>query len=151
MDDLKLYAKSEEQTNTLVGTAHVFSTGIGIEFGIEKSEILTMKRGKTVKSEGIKLPDGEVMKQVGQDGYKYLGINELDKIKETEITKEYKRRQRLILKSKLNGANKVTTINTWEVAILKYGAGINQWIENQEKQWQCMECYTRRVTQIDCM
>ena len=65
MDDLKLYAKSEEQTNTLVRTAHVFSTGIGIEFGIEKSEILTMNRGKTVKSEGIKLPDGEVMKQVG--------------------------------------------------------------------------------------
>ena len=51
-----------------------------------------------------------------------------------KITKEYKRRQRLILKSKLNGTNKVTTINTWEVAIFKYGAGIIQWIENQEKQ-----------------
>ena len=150
MDDLKLYAKSEEQTNTLERTVHVFSTDIGMEFGIKKCGILTMKRGKIVKSEGIKLPDGEVMKQVGQERYTYLGITELDKIKETEmkekITKEYKRRQRLILKSKLNGTNKVTTINTWEVAIFKYGAGINQWIENQEKQWRCMECYTRRVT-----
>ena len=55
------------------------------------------ERGKIVKSEGIKLPDGEVMKQVGQEGYTYLGIIELDKIKETEIKeknpKEYKRRQ----------------------------------------------------------
>ena len=94
MDDLKLYAKSEEQTNTLVRTVYVFSLDIGMEFWIKKCGILTMKRGKIVKSEGIKLPDGEVMKQVGQEGYTYLGIIELYKIKETEmkekITKEYK-------------------------------------------------------------
>ena len=92
VDDLKLYAKSEEQTNTLARTVHVFSTDIGMGFEIKKCGILTMKRGKIVKSEGIKLPDGEVMKQVGQEGYTYLGIIELDKIKETEtkekITKE---------------------------------------------------------------
>ena len=82
-DDLKLYAKSEEQTNTLVRTVHVFSTDIGMEFGIKKCAILTMKRGEIVKSEGIKLLDGEVMKQVGQEGYTYLGMIELDKIKET--------------------------------------------------------------------
>ena len=115
MDDLILYAKSEEQTNTLVRTLHVFSTDISMEFGIKKCGILAMKAGKILKSEGIKLPDGEVMKQVGQEGYTYLGIIELDKIKETEmkekITKEYKRRQRLILKSKLNGRNKVMAIN----------------------------------------
>ena len=82
-DDLKLYAKSEEQTNTLVRTVYVYSTDIGMEFGIKKSGILTLKRGKIVKSEGIKLLDGEVMKQVGQEGYTYLGMIELDKIKET--------------------------------------------------------------------
>ena len=115
MDDLKLFAMSEEQTNTLVRTVYVFSTNIGMEFGIRKCGILTMKRGIIVKSEGIKLPHGEEMKQVEQEGYTHLGIIELDKIKETEmkekITKEYKRRQRLILKSKSNGRNKVTAIN----------------------------------------
>ena len=94
MDELKMYAKSEEQTNTLVRTVYVFSTDIGMEFGIKKCGILTMKRGKIVKSEGIKLPNGEVMKQIGQERYTYLGIIKLDKIKETEmkekITKEYK-------------------------------------------------------------
>ena len=64
MDDFKLYAKSEEQTNTLVRTVHVFSTDIVMEFGIKKYGILTMKRGKIV-DEGIKLPDGEVKKQLG--------------------------------------------------------------------------------------
>ena len=94
MDDLKLYAKSEEQANTLVRTVHVFSTNIDMEFRIETCGNLEMKRGKIVKTEGLKLPDGEAMKQVGQEGYTYLGIIELDKIKETEmkekITKEYK-------------------------------------------------------------
>ena len=59
-----------------------------------------MKRGKIVKSKGIILRDGEVMKQVGLERYTYLGITELDEVKETEIiekiTKEYKQRQRLI-------------------------------------------------------
>ena len=64
----------------------------------------------------MKLSDGEVMKQAGQEGYTYLFIVELDQIKETEIkekiTKQYKQRQRLILKSKLNRRNKVTAIIT---------------------------------------
>ena len=158
MDDLKLYAKSEEQTNTLERTVYVLSTDIGMEFRIKKCGILTMKRGKIVKSEGIKLPDGEVIKQVGQQAYTYLGITELDKIKETEmkekINEELKRRQRLILKSKLNERNKVTAINTWAVAIFRYGAGITQWKANElkhldrksRKTMRCMEGYTRRTT-----
>ena len=52
MDDLKLYVKSEKQTNTLVRTVCVFSTDIRMEFGIKKCGILTMKRGKIVKVKG---------------------------------------------------------------------------------------------------
>ena len=96
MEYLKLYGKSEEKTNTLVRTLYVFSTDIGMEYGIKKCGIFTMKGGKIIKSEGIKLPDGEVLKQIEQEGYIYLGVIELDKIKEKEmkeeITKEYKRR-----------------------------------------------------------
>ena len=50
-----------------------------------------------------------------------------------KIIKEYKRRQRLILKSTLNGRNKVTAINTWAVAIFRYGAGIIQWTASELK------------------
>ena len=74
-------------------TVYVLGTDIDMEFGIKKYGVLTMKRGKIVKSEGMKLPDGEKMKQVRQEGCKYLGIIKLDKIKEIEmkekITKEY--------------------------------------------------------------
>ena len=50
-----------------------------------------------------------------------------------KITKEYQRRQRLILKSKLNGRNKISAINTWVVAIFSYGAGIIQWKASELK------------------
>ena len=85
MDDLKLFSKSEEQMDTLVKTVHIFSTDIGMEFGTKKCGILTMKRGKVVRCEGVKLPNCEVMKEVEKEGYTYLGIVELDKIKENEM------------------------------------------------------------------
>ena len=85
MVDLKLFSKSEEQMDTLVRTVHVFSSDIGMEFGIKKCGILAMKKVKVVRCEGIKLPISEVMKEVGKEGYTYLGIVKLDKIKENEI------------------------------------------------------------------
>ena len=39
----------------------------------------------------------------------------------------------MILKSKLNGRNKVKAINTWAVAIFRYGAGIIQWKTSELK------------------
>ena len=49
------------------------------------------------------------------------------------ITKKCQRRQRLTLKSKLNGGNKVTAIDIWAVAIFRYGAGTIQWKASELK------------------
>ena len=117
------------QIDSLIQTTHIFSTDIGMEFGIRKCGVLVLKRGKIVRCEGIELPNDEMIKEVGQEGYTYLGIVELDKVKENEMKektmKEY--RLRLNLKSKLNGRSKITVINTWAVAIFRYGAGIISW------------------------
>ena len=51
-----------------------------------------------------------------------------------KIIREYKRRLRLVLKSKLNGKNKIQAVNTWAVAILRYGAGIIDWKGDDLKQ-----------------
>ena len=37
----------------------------------------------------------------------------------------------MILKSKLNGRNKIIALNTWAVSILRYGAGILKWNKNE--------------------
>ncbi len=98
MDDLKLFSKNEEQIESLIQTTHIFSTDIGMGFGIEKCGVLILKRGKIVRCDGIELPNDELIKEVEQDGYTYLGIVELDKVKEKEMKektiREYKRRLR---------------------------------------------------------
>ena len=88
-----------------------------MEFGIEKCTMLVMEKGKIVKSIGIKLPDGKVIKSL-QEGvsYKYLGILEADKFLEDKIKlnvlREYIRRLRKVLKSQMNGGNLVRGVNT---------------------------------------
>ena len=137
MDDLKLFGKSYEQIDSLVQTVHTFSIDIGMEFGIKKCGVLVLKRGKIAKMEGVLLPDGQVMKEIEDRGYRYLGILETDHLKEKEMkdlfSKEYKSRLKLVLKSKLSGKNKIMAANTWAVAILRYSAGVVEWKTNELK------------------
>ena len=123
MDDLKLLGKSEDQIDSLVQTVQLFSEDIGMEFGLKKCGVLLTKRGKKVRFDGITLLDGHVIREIEEEGYKYLGILEVDMMKEKEMKKrfvrEYKRRLKLVLKSKLNGKNKINAINTWAVSVLR--------------------------------
>ena len=149
MDDLKLFGKNKEQIDSLVKTVHIIGKDIGMEFGIKKCGVLVMKRGKIVECNGIQLPDEETIKSVEENGYKYLGILELDKIMEGEMkrkfVKEYGRRLRLVLKSKLNGRNKIMAMNTWAVALLRYGAGVLKWTKDEIA---AMDCKTRKLIRM---
>ena len=76
----------------------------------------------------MKVGDGAVIEDIDEEGYKYLGILERDgicqeKIKE-KVQKEYYKRVRVVVKSKLNGGNVINAINMWVVATVRYGAGI---------------------------
>ena len=131
MDDLKLFGKSDDQVDSLVQAVFTFSEDICMEFGLKKCGVVVLKKGKLVKFDVIHLPNQEKMKEVDENGYTYIGIRELDEIKEhkmkNKVTVEYKMRLRLILKSKQNGKNKIQAINIWAVALLIYGAGIINW------------------------
>ncbi len=77
MDDLKLYGKDEREIDSLVNTVRVISKDIGMEFNLKKCGVLVLKKRKSceiVKSEGQK------MKTIEEDGYKYLGILEYDDV-----------------------------------------------------------------------
>ena len=80
MDDLKSYSRNEKELNLLVQTIRIFSKDIGMEFGIEKCAMLVIEKGKIVKSVGIELPDGKVIKSLQEgESYKYLGILEAER------------------------------------------------------------------------
>ena len=40
---------------------------------------------------------------------------------------EYLRRFKLVIKSQLNGKNKIKAANTWTVSLMRYGAGTIKW------------------------
>ena len=86
MDGLKLFAKSNNQIDSLVDTVYTFSEDIGIEIEVKKCRVLVLKRGKVDKAKrrGLNLPNGKFMKTIDEKGYKYLGILEYDKVKDSE-------------------------------------------------------------------
>ena len=96
-----MYSRREKGLNSLVQTVRVFSQDIGMEFGIEKCAILVMEKGKIVKSVGIELSDGKVIKSLQEgESYKYLGLLEAEKFLEDKmklnVLKEYIRRLRKV-------------------------------------------------------
>ena len=138
MDCLKLFGKNDDQIDSLVQTVFTFSEDIGMEFGLKRCGVVILKKGKLVKFDGIHLPNQEIKKKVVENGYTYLGILLWDEIKEhkmkIKVTVGYKKRLRLILKSKLNGKNNIQAINTWALALLRYGTGIINWkVDELEK------------------
>ena len=78
------------------------------------------------------MSNGKVIKSMQEgESYKYLGILEADKFLEEKmklnVSKEYIRRLRKVLKSKLSGGNLVHGVNTWAVSLLRYSAAFVSW------------------------
>ena len=94
------------------------------------------------------MPDGRMMKNIEESGYKYFGILEASGLKHEEMKgqteKEYIRRVRNMLKSKLNGGNIISAISSRAVSIVRYGAGIISWtkMELEELDWKTKKLMT---------
>ena len=67
-------------------------------------------------------------------GYKYLGILEVDSIMNNvmkeKVKESYFKRLKL-LRSALNGKNLFLAINSWAVAVVRYGASVLDWTKEQ--------------------
>lgn len=61
----------------------------------------------------------------------------MNKTRETDnkdkSASEYKRRLKMVLKSELISRDKMLTINTWAVLVLRYGDDILKWITDELK------------------
>ena len=106
-----------------------------------------MKSGKRHMTDGIELPNQDKIRMLGEnDAYKYLGILEADTIKQMQmkdkIQKEYLRRTRKLLKTKLFGRNLFKGINTWAVPLIRYSGPFPKWTKDELKQ---MDQRTRKL------
>uniref|UniRef100_A0A669EZW7 Reverse transcriptase domain-containing protein n=1 Tax=Oreochromis niloticus TaxID=8128 RepID=A0A669EZW7_ORENI len=129
MDDIKLYAKSERDIDSLIHTTRLYSNDIGMSFGLEKCSRMVTKRGKVVRTEGIELPEGNIADI--EDSYKYLGIPQAngnhEEAARKAATTKYLQRVRQVLRSQLNGKNKIRAINTYALPVIRYPAGVIGW------------------------
>ena len=131
MDDLKLYGRTSDELQNLLTITAQFSSDIRMEFGLSKCGTIHVTNGSRADLHGISLPDGSVLPDVEEGGYKYLGVLETDVIlhkKMKELTSnEYFRRIKLLLKSALTSKNLIQAMNTWAIPVIRYGAGILNW------------------------
>ena len=93
----------------------IFFDDVSMVFGLDKCAVLFLKRGQMVRTVGIELLDGNRMREVNLDGYKYLGVLQLDSIinRETKekMKSEYIRRVKKLLRSQLNVGNVIAGMN----------------------------------------
>ena len=82
-----------------------------MELAIEKCAMLVMKSGKRHVTDGIERPNLDKIRTLGgKETCKYLGIKQVE-VKD-KIKKEYFRRTRKILETKLSSRNLIKGINT---------------------------------------
>ena len=98
-------------------------------------------------TEGIELLNYDKIRTLGEnETYKYLGILEVDTIKQVEmkdkIRKEYLRRTRKLLETKLSSRNLIKGINTWAVSLVRYSGPFLKWTRDELKQ---MDQRTRKL------
>ena len=132
MDDLKLHSKSEKALDSLIQTVRIFSEDIGMQFGIDKCAMLVRKKGRIVKSDGIQLPNDKVIKTLEEgQSYKYLGLLEAGEVMvngmKDKVKKEYYRRVRKVLETKLDSGNVFKAINSRAVSVVRYSAAFLRW------------------------
>ena len=85
MDDVKLYGASKDQLDSLVQVVRVFSQDSRMSFHLDKCAVLEMKRETQIGSSGIDLPDDQHISEVEEEGYKFLGILQLDETLNTKM------------------------------------------------------------------
>ena len=145
MDDIKLFAKIKKKT--LIDAVRIYIQDIGMEFGMEKCAMLVIKSGKRHLMDRMALPNQDKIRTLGEkETYKYMRILEADIIKEVEmnekIKKEYLRRARKLLETKLCSRNLIKEINTWVVALVRYS---EPFLKCTRKQLKQMDQITRKL------
>ena len=84
----------------------------------------------------MELPNHDRIRTLGEtETYKYLGILEGDTIKQVQmkekIQKEYLRRTRKLLETKLSNRNLIKGINTWAVFHIRYSVPFLKWARDE--------------------
>ncbi|KAI5703896.1 hypothetical protein M8J76_002697 [Diaphorina citri] len=132
MDDLKIYANGEEQLRHLIELVSNFSQSICMSFGLEKCNVLHVKKGKVCEPVNMTLSNDVTISCLNKDEhYKYLGLQQQIKINDSDMKMQYEKqfmkRVNTVMETELNAKNKIQAINAWAIPFLMYTFGIISW------------------------
>ena len=109
---------NEKELETLIHTVRIYSQDIGMECGIEKCAMLVIKSGKQHLTDQMELPNQDKIRTLSEKGnVQILGHlegwhNQTSREEKKKIKKEYIRRTRKLLDTKLCCRNLIKRINT---------------------------------------
>ena len=125
IDDLKFYSSSERQQGIKLALTHQMMDNMGLTMAAKKTKTITMVRGKRVeKDEGLQLADDVVIEDLGDNLYKFLGVDEAEQQENKVVLKkaetEVIRRVSVILNTPMSDHNKISAINIFALPVLTY-------------------------------
>ena len=92
IDDLKLYAKHDNELEGLLRIVKGFSDDIGMDFGLSKCAKAIFKRSKLEKSDHVRLDEETMIIDLEQEKvYKYLGVDESSGIQHATMRQKLKK------------------------------------------------------------
>ena len=96
---------------------------MNMNFGLEKCARICLKRGSVQSKMHVGSTfDNDIKELDSRKAYKYLGIEESfdiqHKNEKEKLKKEYLRRLRLVLGTKLSAKNKIQTLDHWQYQYL---------------------------------
>lgn len=80
VDDLRLYGAND----SLIQAVKI-SEDIKMSFGLEKCGVLEMRKGRKDDNSGIDFSDDQHIGEVEEEGYRYIGILQLDQTLNTKM------------------------------------------------------------------
>lgn len=139
IDEIKLYARNEQEINSLIHTTRIDSNDILMSFGMDKCGQMVSKSGKMTRTEGSTYQRPKcysatkIQPKVIQ--LQYLGMlqangNHEEGASKSAITK-YLQKVRQVLKSWFNGKNKIQAINIYTISVMRYLTGIIRWLKEE--------------------
>ena len=132
IDDLKLFAKNDQQLQGLLNIVKQFSDDICMEFELDKCAKATFFRGKLPKAKKFTLNTATVVKDLElEESYKYLGVTEGDRTQHSFMReknqKECFRRVRSILRSESNAHNRIDATNSLALPVVTHSFIVINW------------------------
>ena len=138
------------------------SKDINMNFSLEKYIRISLRRGRVQSSMHIGSAIEDIKELDPRKAYKYSGIEECfdiqHKNEKEKLKKEYLRRVKLVLGTELSAKNKIQTIGSLVVSVLRYSFGIFNW---HQEELQNLDGQTRKLltihgqhhpkTDVDCL